>query len=132
VIIDSSALVGILKGEPEAGSLLDAMASARNRRMSAATFVEVCVVIDSGRDPVKSGRLDDLLRRFDVEIIDVTPEQAQIARGAYRDFGRGSGHPARLNFGDCFSYALAKVTGEPLLFKGDDFVHTDLAPAVPE
>ena len=129
MIVDSSAVVGILKSEPEAEALLDAMASARNRRMSAATFVEVCVVIDSSRDPVKSGRLDNLLRRFDVEIIDVTSEQAYIARAAYRDFGKGSGHPARLNFGDCFSYALAKVTGEPLLFKGDDFGHTDLTSA---
>jgi ribonuclease VapC len=130
VIVDSSAVVGILKSEPEAEALLDAMVSARNRRMSAATFVEVCVVIDSSRDPVKSGLLDNLLRRYDIQIIDVTSEQANIARAAYRDFGKGSGHPARLNFGDCFSYALAKVTGEPLLFKGDDFGHTDLTPAV--
>ena len=130
MIVDSSAVVGILKSEPEAEALLDAMASARNRRMSAATFVEVCVVIDSSRDPVKSGRLDNLLRRFDVEIIDVTSEQAYIARAAYRDFGKGSGHPARLNFGDCFAYALASATGEPLLFKGDDFGHTDLTSAI--
>jgi ribonuclease VapC len=65
-----------------------------------------------------------------VEVIDVTAEQAHIARSAYRDFGKGSGHPARLNFGDCFSYALAKTTGEALLFSGDDFGHTDLTPAV--
>jgi ribonuclease VapC len=130
VIVDSSAVVGILKSEPGAETLFDAMASAQNRRMSAATLVEVCVVIDSSRDPLKSGRLDDLLRRFDIEVVDVTKEQAYIARAAYRDFGKGSGHPARLNFGDCFSYALAKVTGEPLLFKGDDFGHTDLTSAV--
>jgi ribonuclease VapC len=131
MIVDASAVVGILKNESGAEVLYDVMASAQNRRMSAATFVEFCVVIDSSRDPLKSGRLDDLLRRFDVEIIDVTKEQAHIARAAYRDFGRGSGQPARLNFGDCFSYALAKVTGEPLLFKGDDFGHTDLTPAAP-
>jgi len=89
------------------------------------------VVIDGKRDPVRSARLDELLSRSDVEIVDVTAEQAHIARAAYRDFGRGSGHPARLNFGDCFSYALARATGEPLLFKGDDFVHTDLTPGVP-
>ena len=65
-----------------------------------------------------------------MEIIDVTSEQAHIARAAYRDFGRSSGHPAQLNVGDCFSYALAKVTGEPLLFKGDDFGHTDLTSAL--
>ena len=130
MIVDSSAVVGILMSEEGAEALFDAMASAQNRRMSAATFVEVCVVIDSSRDPVKSGRLDDLLRRFDMEIVDVTKEQAHIARAAYRDFGTGSGHPARLNFGDCFSYALAKATGEPLLFRGDDFGHTDLTSAV--
>lgn len=130
MILDSSAVVGILSGEPEAEALLNALDSARNRRMSAATLVELCIVIDSSRDPVKSARVDGFLRRSDVEIIDVTAEQAYIARTAYRDFGKGSGHPARLNFGDCFSYALAKVTGEPLLFKGDDFGHTDLAQAV--
>ena len=130
MIVDSSAFVGILRGAPDAETLEDALISARDRRMSAATLVELCVVIDSSRDPVKSGRLDDLLRRFDVEIIDVTAEQAHIARRAYRDFGKGSGHPAHLNFSDCFSYALAKTTGEPLLFKGDDFGHTDLTPAV--
>lgn len=99
--------------------------------MSAATLLELSVVVDAKRDPVRSGRLDELLRSSDVETMDVTAEQAHIARAAYRDFGRGSGHPARLNFGDCFSYALAKVTGEPLLFKGDDFGHTDLRSAVP-
>jgi len=130
VIVDSSAVVGILNGGPEANVLFDAMASARIRRMSAGTLVEVYVVVDRSRHPVKSGRLDDFLRRFDVEIVDVTTEQAHIARRAFRDFDKGSGHPARLNFGDCFSYAFAKVAGEPLLFKGDDFAYTDLTPAV--
>ena len=130
MIIDSSAVVGIFNSEPEADALEDALISARNRRMSAATLVELYVVIDGKRDPVRSARLDELLRRSDVEIVDVTAEQAYIARAAHRDYGKGSGHPARLNFGDCFSYALAKVTGEPLLFKGDDFGHTDLTPAV--
>ena len=130
MIIDSSAVIGIFNGEPEADALEDALISARNRRMSAATLVELYVVIDGKRDPVRSARLDELLQRSDVEIIDVTAEQAYIARAAHRDYGKGSGHPARLNFGDCFSYALAKVTGEPLLFKGDDFGHTDLTPAV--
>ena len=131
MIVDSSAVVGILNGEPDAEALSDALVSARNGRMSAATLVELYVVIDGKRDPVRSARLDELLSRSDVEIVDVTAEQAHIARAAYRDFGRGSGHPARLNFGDCFSYALARATGEPLLFKGDDFVHTDLTPGVP-
>ena len=130
MIVDSSAMVGILKSESDTEALKGALVAARNRRMSAGTLVELCVVIDGMRDPVKSARLDELLQRSDVEIIDVTSEQAYIARAAYRDFGKGSGHPARLNFGDCFSYALAKVTGEPLLFKGDDFGHTDLTAAV--
>jgi len=130
MIIDSSAVIGIFNSEPEADELEDALISARNRRMSAATLVELYVVIDGKRDPVRSARLDELLQRSDVEIVDVTAEQASIARAAHRDYGKGSGHPARLNFGDCFSYALAKVTGEPLLFKGDDFGHTDLTPAV--
>ena len=130
MILDTSAVVGILNRERDAETLEDALVSARNRRMSAATLVELFVVIDGKRDPVRSARLDELLQRSDVEIIDVTTEQAHIARRAYRDFGKGSGHPARLNFGDCFSYALAKVTDEPLLFKGDDFGHTDLTPAI--
>lgn len=130
MIVDSSAVVSILNGGPEANVLFDAMASARIRRMSAGTLVEVYVVVDRSHNPVKSGRLDDFLRRFDVEIVDVTTEQAHIARRAFRDFDKGSGHPARLNFGDCFSYAFAKVAGEPLLFKGDDFAYTDLTPAV--
>ena len=130
MIVDTSALVGILNGEPDAETMEDALVSARTRRMSAATLVELFVVIDGKRDPVRSARLDELLERSDVEIVDVTAEHARIARSAYRDFGKGSGHPARLNFGDCFSYALARATGEPLLFKGDGFGHTDLTPAV--
>ena len=131
MIVDSSAVVAILNGEPEANAMEGALVSARHRRVSAATLVELYVVVDGKRDPVRSARLDEILARSDVQIVDVTAEQAHLARSAYRDFGRGSGHPARLNFGDCFSYALAKVTGEPLLFKGDDFIHTDLTPAVP-
>jgi ribonuclease VapC len=130
VIVDSSALVAILKGEPESVSFAAAIAGTRNVRISAATLLETMIVIDGTRDPVKSSRVEDLLAGGRIEITDVTAGQVRIARAAYRDFGKGSGHPARLNFGDCFSYALAKVTGEPLLFKGDDFGHTDLTPAV--
>ena len=99
-------------------------------RFSAASFVEAAIVIDGSRDPVASRRFDDLVKEAQLVIEAVTDVQARIAREAYRDFGRGSGHPARLNFGDCFAYALARATGEPLLFKGDDFVHTDIAPAL--
>jgi ribonuclease VapC len=99
--------------------------------LSAVSFVEAAVVIDGSRDPVASRGFDDLLQEAQIAVDPVTERQAQIARDAYRDFGRGSGHPAKLNFGDCFAYALAKVTGEPLLFKGKDFVHTDLQQALP-
>ena len=97
--------------------------------VSAASFVETALVIDGSRDPIASRRFDDLISEARVLIEPVTEAQARIAREAYRDFGRGSGHPAKLNFGDCFAYALAKTTGEPLLFKGDDFIHTDIIPA---
>jgi ribonuclease VapC len=97
---------------------------------SAATFLETAIVIDSRRDPIAGRRLDDLLRAANITIEPVTEQQAHISRQAYRDYGRGSGHPAQLNFGDCFAYALARTTGEPLLFKSDDFRHTDIAPAV--
>ena len=97
--------------------------------MSAASYLESGVVLDSRRDPVLSRSLDDFLDIAEVEIEPVTAEQARIAREAYRDFGKGSGHPAQLNFGDCFAYALAKSTDEPLLFVGLDFSHTDVTAA---
>jgi ribonuclease VapC len=100
------------------------------RRISAANFVEAALVIDGSRDPIASRRFDEFFREANISIEPVTPEQARLAREAYRDFGKGSGHPAKLNLGDCFAYALAKATGEPLLFKGDDFVHTDVGSAL--
>lgn len=130
MIVDSSALVAILKEEPEADALVKALTDATTRRISAATFVETAVVVDRLRDPTMSRRLDDLLAAAHLQVEALTAEQALVARQAYRDYGRGSGHPAKLNLGDCFSYALARVTGEPLLYKGDDFVHTDLRAAV--
>jgi ribonuclease VapC len=129
VIVDTSALIAILYDEPEAVACLKAIYAAHSRRISAASFLEAGIIIDSARSPVPSRRLDDLLRQAGVTIEPVTEEQARIARAAYRDYGRGSGHPARLNFGDCFAYALARATGEPLLFKGDDFAHTDITAA---
>ena len=100
------------------------------RRISAANFVEAALVIDGSRDPIASRRFDDFFKEASIAVEPVTLEQARLAREAYRDFGKGSGHPAKLNFGDCFAYALAKATGEPLLFKGDGFIHTDIAPAL--
>ncbi len=131
MIVDTSALIAILRDEADAPLYAGAIAAASHRRISAANFVEAAIVIDGSRDPVASRRFDDLLREAAFTIEAVTEEQARVAREAYRDFGRGSGHSARLNFGDCFAYALARERGEPLLFKGDDFRHTDIAPAIP-
>ena len=130
MIVDSSALIAILRDEPDATAYADAIEVAVEVRISAATFLETAIVIDGHRDPVASRRFDDFMREAQVLIEPVTEAQAHIARQAYRDYGRGSGHPARLNFGDCFAYALARQTGESLLFKGDDFRHTDIDPAI--
>ena len=130
MIIDTSALIAILRDEPEAAACARAIEAASRRLVSAANFLEAAIVIDGSRDPVASRRFDDLLREAQLVIEPVTESQARIAREAHRDFGRGSGHPARLNFGDCFAYALARLTGEPLLFKGTDFANTDITPAL--
>ncbi len=130
MIIDTSALLAILRDEPEARACAAAIVDAPVRRLSAANFLETAIVIDASRDPIASRRLDDLLHVAGIVIEPVTAEQARLGRAAYRDFGKGSSHPAQLNFGDCFAYALAKVTGEPLLFKGNDFAQTDVTPAL--
>src|SRR5919201_2058031 len=128
MIIDTSALITILRDEPDAISYAKAIANAVVRRISAANYVEAAAVIDASRDPIASRRFDDFLRAARLVIEPVTETQARIAREDYRDVGGGSGHPARLNLGDCFAYALAKAVSETLLFKGDDVVHTDITP----
>ena len=128
MILDSSAVVAILRDEPEAAVIAEAMFRARTCRISAVNFVESAVVIDSARDPIASRRFDDFFREAPIVVEPVTLQQARIAREAYRDFGKGR-HRAGLNFGDCFAYALAKAAREPLLFKGDDFRHTDVESA---
>lgn len=130
MIVDTSVIIAILKDERDAAVIVDALGRPGSRRMSAVSYVEAAVVVDSNRNPVLSRRLDDLLRDVEISVEPVTLNQARIAREAYRDFGKGW-HRAGLNFGDCFAYALAKVTGEPLLFKGDDFCHTDVEGIVP-
>lgn len=130
MIIDTSAIIAILRDEPEAMSCARAIADATERRVSAVNFVESAVVIDASRDPIATRRFDDFITEANIFIEPVTEIQAKIARDAYRDFGKGSGHPAKLNFGDCFAYALAKAIGEPLLFKGGDFSHTDISSAL--
>ncbi len=130
MIIDTSALLAILRDEPDALEYAQALAGASIRRISAANYVEAAAVIDAGHDPVASRRFDELLREAQCVVEPVTEAQARLAREAYRDFGRGTSHPAKLNFGDCFAYALAKALNEPLLFKGNDFKYTDVTPAI--
>ena len=130
MIVDSSALIAILGNEAEAAEFTRAIEEAPVLRISAANYLEAAIVVDSRRSPVASRQFDDLLRVGRIVVEPVTPHDAKVARAAYRDFGRGSGHRAKLNFGDCFAYALAKATGEALLFKGDDFRHTDVRVAL--
>jgi ribonuclease VapC len=130
VIVDSSALVAILLEEPDFKRYAEALAGANPVRLSAATYVEFGIVIDARRDARLRRRVDDLIDAAGIIVEPVTEHQAGIAREAYRDYGKGSGHPARLNFGDCFAYALARDRGEPLLYKGEDFSHTDIRSAI--
>ena len=128
MILDSSAVVAILRAEREAPQFARAIQAAEPRRISAVSYVEAAVVIDSSKDAIASRRFDDFFRASRIAVETVTAKQAEIARQAYRDFGKGR-HKAGLNFGDCFAYALAKELDEPLLFKGDDFCHTDVEAA---
>lgn len=132
MIVDPSALAAVLKGEPEADEIAACLDTSEYSRMSAASYFECGIVIDGLKNPILSSRLDEVIERFQIQIEPVTVEQARIARHAYRDYGKGSGHPAQLNFGDCFSYALARDKREPILYKGDDFSHTDLRSALKE
>lgn len=126
MIVDTSAVLAILKNEPDAIRFSSALEADMRPAMSVVNYVEAAMVIDSARNPRMSRRLDELIQTAGIEIRPVSLEQGRIAREAYRDFGRGSGHPARLNFGDCFAYALAKACGQPLLYKGSDFGETDV------
>jgi ribonuclease VapC len=127
MIIDTSALVAILAGEPEAVAFMAAIANAPAASVSAATYLETGIVIDARNNPALSRAFDDLLVANAIAVEPVTPAQAKLAREAYRDFGKGSGHKAGLNFGDCFSYALAADSRRPLLYKGEDFTHAGVA-----
>jgi ribonuclease VapC len=129
VIVDSSAIIAILQDEPEADLFYEALNEADVCRMSVGTYVELFVVVDDQRSPLLSRRAEDLLALFRVQIEPVTATQARLAREAFKDFGKGI-HKAGLNYGDLFAYALARERDEPLLFKGNDFPHTDIIPAV--
>lgn len=131
MIVDSSALLAILFAEPDAADYARALEAADSRRLSAANWLETAIRIDRFGSPHASGAFDDLVREASLSLEPVTEDQVRVARTAYSAFGKGSGHVAGLNFGDCFAYALAKLRGEPLLYKGDDFARTDILPALP-
>ncbi|MFV0633435.1 type II toxin-antitoxin system VapC family toxin [Demequina sp.] len=130
MILDSSAVIAIALREPSRPALLAAMSSARTLAVSAATIVEIHAVLFRRGQAALVRRIDRLLAEFEVTIVEFDAAQSTIASHAYRDFGRGSGSPANLNLGDCYSYALATARDEPLLFVGDDFTHTDVLVAL--
>ena len=126
MIIDSSAVIAILFDEPEREKITRAIGDDERRFMSAATLLEASIVVEAKRGEHAGRELDLLLHRADVEIVPFDTEQSRVAMTAWRRFGKGR-HPAALNFGDCFAYALSAVSGEPLLFSGAGFAKTDVA-----
>ena len=123
-------LICILKEEPDSARFSAALLAAIGKlRMSAANYLETAIVLDANDRTMLSDKLDNLIDYLKIELVPVTPDHAKLAREAYRMFGRGS-HPAKLNFGDCFAYALAKAENAPLLFKGNDFAQTDVIRAI--
>ena len=129
MILDTSSLVAILAQEPDCDRYIDAVSRAPHCRISAGNFLELSIVIDGQFGGEVLRQCDALFRRIGIVIEPVTVDQVHVARQAFHDFGKGR-HPAGLDFGDCFAYALAKTTGEPLLFKGADFKQTDIASAL--
>ncbi|MFZ1917860.1 MAG: type II toxin-antitoxin system VapC family toxin [Terriglobales bacterium] len=130
MILDTSSLIAILADEPDTELYIEAISRAPHCRISAGNFLELAIVIEGQFGAEVLRQCDALFRRAGIVIEPVTVEHAHTARQAFHDFGKGR-HPAGLNFGDCFAYALSKVTGEPLLFKGDDFKKTDVLSALP-
>lgn len=131
MIVDSSAIVAIVADESSGPRYARAIIEATSASISAANYLEAAILIDRRNDPVIRARFDEVFGQLRLVVVPVTVDQVQLARQAHRDFGRGSGHRAALNFGDCFAYALAKSIAEPLLYQGDDFVHTDIRSALP-
>ena len=125
VIVDSSAILSILFAEPDSDQILIAINN-NECAISAGNYLETAIVVDSTKDPVVSRKFDALIKASGIEILSVDPQQVEVARAAYRDYGKGTGHRAKLNFGDVFAYALAATTRRKLLCKGDDFRHTDI------
>ncbi len=128
MIVDTSAIMAIVLNEEDSEYFLREISRASPCRMSVGTWIELGVVVQR-RYPQRADAVEKFTGRAGLILEPVSVEHAEIARTAFAEFGQNSGHRARLNFGDCFAYALAKATGEPLLFKGDDFVHTDIATA---
>ena len=126
--IDTSAILAILLREPDSERYEQAIADSWPRRMTAVALLEATMVVEGRGSIEASDDLDAFLKRTQVELVPVTPEHVDAARQAWRRYGKGN-HPASLNFGDCFAYALAAVSGEPLLFKGEDFALTDIEAA---
>ena len=126
MILDTSAVCAVAFGEAEGPALLECIQAADHLRISAATVVELTAVLARAGRPEVGRRVERLLAAWEVDVASFDAAQAQVASRAYRDYGRGSGHRAALNLGDCYSYALAVGAGEPLLFVGDDFRHTDV------
>ena len=129
MVIDTSAIVAILFGEDDAERFTAAIEADPERLMSAASVLEASVVVESEFGEEGGRELDLLLLKAGIETVAFSEEQLRVARHAFRAYGKGR-HPAGLNFGDCFSYAMSKTTGEPLLFKGDDFAMTDVVPCL--
>jgi ribonuclease VapC len=125
MVIDTSAILAILLEEPEAAQFIHLIGADSLRLFAAVSFVEASIVLSNRKGEAGERKLDEFLQRAKVQIISVDTRQAETARAAYRKFGKGI-HPAGLNFGDCFAYALAKTTKEPLLFKGNDFALADV------
>ena len=125
VIVDSSAILSILFAEPDSDGILIAITN-NECAISAGNYLETAIVVDSTKDPVVTRKFDALIKASGIEILPVDPKQVEVARAAYRDYGKGTGHRAKLNFGDVFAYALATTTRRKLLCKGDDFRHTDI------
>lgn len=130
MIVDASAILAILLDEVDGSALSETLLASEDRHvMSPVNYLEAAVKIDSPPHRAKSEDLDPLLKVHDISLAFITPEQAQLAREAYRRYGKGN-HEAKLNLGDCFAYALSKARNEPLLFKGEDFRHTDVEAAI--
>ncbi len=130
MVVDTSALLAIFLAEPERKQFLEVITQGDTRYISAANVLETGIVLEARRGEAAGREFDLFLRQAKLEVVPVDSDHIEIARLAWRKYGKGR-HAAGLNFGDCFTYALAKAMGEPILFKGEDFTHTDLSPAIP-